>query len=224
MAGSALDFLSPTVSAECMPTDLLSHLASLNALSTSGQMLCAVDASPIEFYMAAEEHGWLSNFSLHPFDLHDRTWRTAEHFYQAQKFATMNRRLFLEIINARTPEEAEYIGKHSKASDIPNDWLSHARLPAMTVAVTSKFLAHADLRDRLLRTGDRPLIETSPGDPFWGIGSARDGQNNLGRLLMTCRLLLQNGDGETALKDFRQASSVALQLRLFGSPRCLPAK
>ena len=61
---------------------------------------------PVQFYKAWDAYGALSNFSCHPIRLpegpltdastsqdadraHDwREWRSVEHYYQAQKFAT----------------------------------------------------------------------------------------------------------------------------------------
>jgi ribA/ribD-fused uncharacterized protein len=37
-----------------------------------------------------------------------------------------------------------------------------------------KFSAHPSLRECLLATGDRVLVEASPLDPVWGIGLAAD--------------------------------------------------
>jgi hypothetical protein len=61
-----------------------------------------------------------------------------------------------------------------------------------------KFSQHADLRERLLNTGDKVLAEASPVDLVWGIGfAAKDdealdpskwrGQNLLGEVLMSVR-------------------------------------
>lgn len=64
-----------------------------------------------------------------------------------------------------------------------------------------KFTQHADLKGRLLSTGNKILVEASPYDKIWGVGlSASDdrildeknwqGQNLLGQVLMTVRELL----------------------------------
>lgn len=66
-----------------------------------------------------------------------------------------------------------------------------------------KFAAHADLREFLLNTGDRVLVEASPMDRVWGIGLAADdeaagdparwrGPNLLGFALMEARQRLRN--------------------------------
>ncbi len=62
------------------------------------------------------------------------------------------------------------------------DW-DEARVAVMRQVVTAKFETHAALRELLLSTGDRPLVESAPGDAFWGAGPDGTGENRLGRLL-----------------------------------------
>lgn len=68
----------------------------------------------------------------------------------------------------------------------------------------AKFGQHPELRDFLLGTGNRVLVEASPRDRIWGIGLAADddratspahwpGLNLLGFALMEVRHRLQAG-------------------------------
>jgi len=57
----------------------------------------------------------------------------------------------------------------------------------MRRALRAKFETHVDARDLLLSTGDEPLLEASPEDPYWGIGRDETGLNRLGILLMELR-------------------------------------
>jgi ribA/ribD-fused uncharacterized protein len=72
----------------------------------------------------------------------------------------------------------------------------------VVAANTAKFEQHPALRDFLLATGERILVEASPYDTIWGIGrSARQpearhpaqwrGLNLLGFALMDVRLALR---------------------------------
>ncbi len=72
-----------------------------------------------------------------------------------------------------------------------------------TAGNLAKFGQHADLREFLLTTGDRVLVEASPFDRIWGIGmgpnnpaalrpSAWRGQNLLGFALMEVRERLRH--------------------------------
>jgi N-glycosidase YbiA len=56
----------------------------------------------------------------------------------------------------------------------------------MLGAVRNKFAA-GELRELLLGTGDRPLVEASPFDSYWGCGRSGKGKNRLGELLMQAR-------------------------------------
>ena len=55
----------------------------------------------------------------------------------------------------------------------------------------------AAIDDALARTGDRPIVEVSTRDPWWGARPAGDsyrGRNVLGRLWMELRQQLRDGD------------------------------
>ena len=45
---------------------------------------------------------------------------------------------------------------------------------------------------KLLETKDYPIVEDSPKDDYWGWGSDRNGENNLGKLWMELREEYQN--------------------------------
>ena len=57
----------------------------------------------------------------------------------------------------------------------------------MYVALYAKFTQHSDLKKRLLGTGDRPLVEHTERDRYWGDGGDGRGENHLGKLLMKLR-------------------------------------
>jgi ribA/ribD-fused uncharacterized protein len=60
----------------------------------------------------------------------------------------------------------------------------------MLAALRKKFAAEK-LHDLLLSTGDRPLVEASPFDYYWGCGRSGTGKNRLGELLMQTRTELR---------------------------------
>jgi len=66
------------------------------------------------------------------------------------------------------------------------DWFE-VNVEAMDVVLQAKFTQHEDLREKLLETGNRELIEDSPDDVFWGIGRDGQGRNELGKALMRLR-------------------------------------
>ena len=62
----------------------------------------------------------------------------------------------------------------------------------MTNGVQRKFDTHENLKNLLLSTGDNLIIENSPYDNYWGIGSTGEGINQLGTTLMRVRHILKN--------------------------------
>ena len=45
----------------------------------------------------------------------------------------------------------------------------------MYKALKAKFSQNSDIRDMLLKTNDRMLVEDSPHDAYWGIGKDKKG-------------------------------------------------
>lgn len=55
-----------------------------------------------------------------------------------------------------------------------------------------KFVQNPGLRQLLLGTGDRMLVNGSSQSPYWGVGSEGTGENKLGKLLMELRVSLSS--------------------------------
>ncbi|MBF2008982.1 NADAR family protein [Chlorogloeopsis fritschii PCC 9212] len=140
----------------------------------------------IYFYKAYEPYGCFSNFSPHGITIEGTYWTTVEHYYQAQKFVGTPDAVIIPVIHAvETPEQAAALGRcHTR--QVRSDW-NEVKTKVMQQAVLKKFLTHADIREILLATGDRLLVENSPTDYFWGCGADQSGQNQLGKILMSVR-------------------------------------
>ncbi len=140
----------------------------------------------IFFYKVDQPYGCFSNFSPYGFQLQGQTWMTAEHYYQAQKFAgTCDRHLCRLIQQVATPMEAAALGR-SPRHQVRPDW-EQVKTNVMYVAVLTKFETHIDIQTVLLSTGDQLIIEDSPVDAYWGCGPDGQGQNQLGKTLMNVR-------------------------------------
>ncbi len=137
----------------------------------------------INFYHSNEPYGEFSNFARYPITLGGKTWRTSEHYFQAQKYAGTPREE--EIRQAKTPSEAARLGRDRKVS-LRRDWES-VKDAIMREAVLAKFTQHDDLRELLLSTGDATLVEHTENDSYWGDGGDGSGRNRLGRILMEVR-------------------------------------
>ena len=128
------------------------------------------------------EHKFLSNFFMFPIKYRGKTWRSVEHAYQAQKFASKD--IQKEIQDAKTPGETKKIArKHTQ--HINPHWHT-IKFGIMYALLHIKF-KDKDLKKLLLKTGDVELIEGNHwGDTCWGVCKGI-GDNWLGKLLMQVR-------------------------------------
>jgi ribA/ribD-fused uncharacterized protein len=146
----------------------------------------------IYFYSTTGPYGGFSNFSRHGFELDGAYWPTSEHYFQAQKFAGT---IHADAVRrAPTPKEAAAMGR-DRARPLRPDW-ERVKDDVMRRAVRRKFVAHPELRQVLLATGDEPIVENAPKDWYWGCGKDGTGKNMLGRILMEVRAALRGSAPE----------------------------
>ena len=89
--------------------------------------------------------------------------------------------------HAGSPREAFQLARHPGLLKWQrSDWDS-AKLHVMYKALLAKFIQHERLRQLLLSTGDRKLVEHTFNDSFWGDGGTGSGLNHLGKLLERVR-------------------------------------
>lgn len=141
--------------------------------------------------------GALSQWWPSVFEVDGVAYASAEHWMMAGKA-----RLFGDeesvpgILAARTPAEAKKRGRLVRGFD-DSAWTA-ARFELVVDGNVAKFGQAPALRDYLLGTRDRVLVEASPVDRVWGIGLAADderaadparwrGLNLLGFALMEAR-------------------------------------
>jgi len=141
----------------------------------------------ILFYRVSEPFGEFSNFSPHPVELKGRVWPTAEHYFQAQKFAGTPHEEALH--QAKSPMIVARMGR-DRAKPLRADWES-VKDDIMREAVRAKFTQHADLRSLLLSTGDSTLVEHTTKDSYWADAGDGSGKNRLGEILMEIRVELR---------------------------------
>ncbi len=138
-----------------------------------------------------------SQWWVAPFEVEGITYKTAEHWMMAEKARLFdNDDMVDEIIKCKTPAEAKKWGR-KVTGFIPEEW-DNTKYEIVKKGNLYKFLQNDDLKDFLIRTNDRVLVEASPVDPIWGIGLASDhknvenpnlwkGENLLGFALMEVR-------------------------------------
>ncbi|ERL55881.1 NADAR family protein [Psychrobacter aquaticus] len=146
--------------------------------------------NPIKFYHPREAYGEFTNFSNHGILMDNLWWKTIEHYYQAQKFTDKDYQE--KIMEADTPKIASVLGRNKKRK-IKEDW-DDIKDEVMYEAVLQKFTTHKELRDLLLSTGDKDIIENSPTDYYWGCGIDGWGKNMLGKILEQVRDELRSAD------------------------------
>ncbi|MFJ3407921.1 NADAR family protein [Promicromonospora sp. NPDC090134] len=120
--------------------------------------------------------GSLSQWFEASFEVDGVRYRTAEHWMMAQKA-----RLFDDpeaeraAVDAPNPALAKAAGRTVRDFD-DAVWVRE-RFEIVVRGNEHKFAAHPDLREYLLRTGSRVLVEASPRDRVWGIGMGAKNEN-----------------------------------------------
>ncbi len=135
------------------------------------------------------------------FEVEGITYKTAEHWMMAEKARVFDDpKMLEEIIMSSNPMEAKQLGRKVKNFD-PKIWNQH-KYEIVKQGNIHKFSQHQELKDFLLNTKSRILVEASPRDRIWGIGMGQSnekaenpnlwrGQNLLGFALMEVRDELQ---------------------------------
>lgn len=130
-----------------------------------------------------------------PFDEDGKSFHTSEQFMMYHKALLMNDQEVAEkILAAKTPAQAKSLGREVKNFK-QEIWDANCDR-VVEEGQYLKFKQNERLRQVLLGTGQREIVETSPNDRLWGIGwnteEAEDhleewGQNKLGKALMRAR-------------------------------------
>ncbi|MFI6386088.1 NADAR family protein [Nonomuraea sp. NPDC050547] len=141
--------------------------------------------------------GCLSQWWPASFTEDGQVFATAEHYMMAHKaWLFGDHAAARAILAAAHPGEAKTLGRAIRGFD-DAVWAEH-RFGIVVRGNVAKFGQHAGLREFLLGTRGRVLVEASPRDRVWGIGLAAadersakpstwDGLNLLGFALMAVR-------------------------------------
>ena len=139
----------------------------------------------------------LSQWWLCTFEVDGVYYNCTEQYMMAEKA-----RLFgdvdtlQKVLVSYEPMEQKKLGRRVQGYDDAT-WKAH-RFDAVLRGNVAKFSQNEKLRDYLLSTGDKILVEASPYDRIWGIGKSKDdfdienpfkwkGENLLGFALMEVR-------------------------------------
>jgi hypothetical protein len=128
-------------------------------------------------------------------------YKTAEHWMMAHKANLFgDNEIFQKIIGADKPGEVKELGRHIRQFDEVK-W-NEKKFEIVKAGNIHKFKQNKRLKDFLIATGDRVLVEASPTDTIWGIGLSAGskmienphswrGENLLGFALMETRDFLK---------------------------------
>lgn len=125
---------------------------------------------------------FLSNFYPAPVTYNGVTYENNEAAFQAQKQPERAKE-FASL----PPNEAKRLGRRVK---LRPDWES-VKQDIMRGVVQAKFTQNPSLREKLIQTGERDLIEGNNwGDTYWGVCYGK-GRNELGKILVKIRSEIQ---------------------------------
>jgi len=144
--------------------------------------------------------GCLSQWWPAPFTVDGVEYATAEHWMMARKARLFgDREAEHRATTAAGPAQAKAAGRLVRGFD-EQVW-ERERYGIVVEGSLRKFTRHGELREYLLGTNSRVLVEASPLDRVWGVGLAADdprlrdpaqwrGRNLLGFALMAARTRL----------------------------------
>lgn len=137
----------------------------------------------IEFYKEFGELGYLANYSEHGFYKNGIYYKSAEHYYQSEKFD--DEEIKRRIIEVNTPKEASMIGRSRDLQRKVN--FRDEKLEVMYLGVLEKFRQNSDIRSKLIETRNERIKEMTVKESFWGVGPNLDGLNHMGKILEVVR-------------------------------------
>jgi len=117
-----------------------------------------------------------SQWYYSPFTVDSVLYKTAEHWMMSQKALLFGDAANLKkILSSETPADAKSIGRQVRNFN-EKLWISK-RTDIVLQGTMHKFSQHSDLKQYLINTHDKILVEASPYDKIWGIGMAADNDN-----------------------------------------------
>ena len=139
-----------------------------------------------------EQYGWMGNMSAHPVIYHNQKFRTTEALFQWLRFdghPEIQKRLIAE----KSPMAVKMVAKKYRRLLVGPD--SAIDLKMMRQCLKLKIKQHAELKEKLLATGDKLIVEDCSARPrgdsfYWGMALIERqwvGENHLGELWMELR-------------------------------------
>lgn len=164
----------------------------------------------------------LSQWYPSPFVVGNVCYNCAEQYMMAEKaYVFGDEKAWYEIMASYDPMTIKKLGRRVRNF---NAYVWNANCYDIVKAANlAKFAQNPKLKDFLLATGDKIIVEASPNDTIWGIGFSADateanqpklwaGENRLGFILMEVRDMLKGKISKTEPSTFD-----ALKMWTFGA-------
>lgn len=182
----------------------------------------------VSFRKTDEPFGGLSNMAPgYPVVVNGNRIRSVESLYQALRYPHLSAAQEA-ILRQRSPMTAKMVAKRT-LDETRSDW-SSVRVSIMRWCLHLKLAQNFEKFSSLLqRTGDKPIVENSRKDAYWGAIPQEPnllvGKNVLGRLLMELRAKLADSPDSLRtppIPDFSDATLLGESIG-FGKPEPAPA-
>ena len=131
------------------------------------------------------------------FEVDNITYTSAEQYMMAEKAKLFgDEEIRTQILNTSDPRKCKALGR--KVKNFDKDLWNQNKIQIVNQGNKEKFMQNDTLKQFLLSTGDKVLVEASPTDRIWGIGLGKNnpdaldpakwrGKNLLGFSLMNVR-------------------------------------
>ncbi len=142
-----------------------------------------------------------SQWAIRDMEIDDITFNCCEQYMMVCKARLFNDiEAVADIMHHANPRKQKEVGRKVKNFN-KDKWEEIAR-DVVYKANYAKFTQHEDLKEKLLATGDKIIVEASPWDHIWGIGMRVsdpgitnpknwEGTNWLGEAIMAVRKVLR---------------------------------
>jgi ribA/ribD-fused uncharacterized protein len=153
------------------------------------------------FWKPEQDNGFLSQWYNSPFIYEGKGFTTAEQFMMYKKAELFKDYVMAEAIltfGERHPATHREMGRLvSNYDDLT--WINESPM-IVRIGNLCKFTQNIELKNLLLNTGDKIIVEASAYDKIWGIGFNKDnaigneqrwGSNKLGLALMDVRKVIR---------------------------------
>lgn len=146
----------------------------------------AASRAVIKFHDVNEPtYGALSILSPHAIVVRHVTYPSVHHFFLCERFKGTG--VEEEIRRATSLWEVDRQVRRGEANGLQREDWDRVKADVMLLGNYYKFKQNPDAQTVLQQTGQRPLVDHTPTDSYWGDGADGKGKNLLGVVLMAVR-------------------------------------